>query len=131
MLKPVPGCHPAVEERAPSSRTRSIEDEEEGDLVVVVHPAVEERAPHPLRRHTLPRVASMARPSTLMATPAEFPHVTMAGPAPSPDVARRSARDTAVRHSNPHHLPVAVGNRASGATASQLPSTSSSTLAYF
>lgn len=135
MLKPVPGCHP-VPSSGPNSLTKSLEDEEEEDLLVMVQPAVEERDPRALRRGTMPGVVSMGCPSTLVAAPAvatppELPNETIAGRDPGPDVLRRSTRDTAGRHSNPHHLPVAMGNRASGATAFQLPSTSSSTSAYF
>lgn len=127
MLKPVPGGRPVPPPRGSQGprRRRDEEDEEEedGELFVMLGPAHSTR-PGPVD------VPASDTPPTGPLVVTSPPTASVAPPTPPSDVCivRRSTRETAGQHSNPHNLPVAMG---AGATTSRVPGVSSATSAVF
>lgn len=83
------------------------EDEENSQLYIMVGPADSTR-PRPDALVAGPVIdAPSPGPSAELSPPA----AQAQPPDPPCEMVRRSARETAGRHSNPHHLPVKIGGR--------------------
>uniref|UniRef100_A0A671U0X9 Gypsy retrotransposon integrase-like protein 1 n=1 Tax=Sparus aurata TaxID=8175 RepID=A0A671U0X9_SPAAU len=120
-LKPVlgPGSPPALVVRPNTPATNS--DTEECPRWMVVRHLPESSNPQQARRQTPPDVGQQLPGA---AQPVASPS-TSSCPVSGPPVVRRTARETAGTHSNPHNLPVSMGGRANGVASSQVVGASS------
>ena len=131
MLKPVPAgqraVQPTVSQGPHARREEEVEDDDE--LYIMVGPGpvgapVSDALP-------VGPVVVLSPPTAPVHQPVPSPPTASVGPPAPPSEAgtiRRSTRETAGQHSNPHNLPVAMGG---GATLSRVPSASSSTSVVF
>lgn len=123
MLKPVSGLPVLL---AASDSPAKSPEEDECDLWVVVGPTIGTEDLCPIGTQTPPGDDPAPGPSAAlhMINPPPSSARTNSCPASVPTIVRRSSRETAGKHSNPHHLPVTVGYKADVATNMQVASAS-------